>query len=167
MKLGTLILSLIFLLCACNVAEDKQEETELSSAPLNDTYTFEEGENIHWETYSEEDYIVIKAWLNDDWSTYSVENTNLFGPLPTLISFEPNEHFKPIGSLEEIGLKTKFDEESDSDLAYFSDVAIFKQKIEVVSGEEFVVKGNVNYMICNSGGCLPPTDYNFEITITP
>lgn len=89
------------------------------------------------------------------------------GPLPTLISFEENEAYDIVGDIQEEGLKTKFDEESEGEIGYFKDLAIFKQKIKVNSGEEFVLKGNVNYMICNATKCLPPTDYNFELTIKP
>lgn len=146
-------------------AEENATSQDVQSAEKS--YHFEEGENIHWEANVEGEYIIIRAWLNTGWTTYSVHNNNFPGPLPTLISFDNNEHFELVGDIEEVGVKSKIDEESKTEIGYFKDLAIFKQKIKSISGEEFVVSGYVNYMICNSNKCLPPVDYNFELTIKP
>ena len=45
--------------------------------------------------------------------------------------------------------------------------AIFKQKVKVLADDEFTLKGNINFMVCKDGACLPPEDAPFEITITP
>jgi len=153
---------------ACAEAKGESETSApISEEPYNSDYEFENGEHIHWEAETEGDYIVIKAWLNTDWNTYSVYNTNFLGPLPTLIFFDDNENFELVGEIEEVGLKSKFDKESESEIGYFENMAVFKQKIKPISGEEFALTGNVNYMICNSNMCLPPADYNFELTIKP
>ncbi|CAG5076518.1 hypothetical protein [Parvicella tangerina] len=158
------ILALVLFSCSAISEEEVMSSEEVKS---ENSYQFQEGELIHWEAIREGDFIVMKAWLNTDWNTYSVHNTNFLGPLPTLISFEKNEHYELVGEIEEEGLKTKFDQESESDIGYFKNLAIFKQKIKPISGEEFVLKGNVNYMICNATKCLPPADYSFELAIKP
>jgi len=53
------------------------------------------------------------------------------------------------------------------DIVDFSGEAIFKQKIKINSSTEFTLKGNINFMVCKDGACLPPEDAPFEITITP
>ncbi len=162
------LLSILFLaLLSCSSENVEPESPASESEDIATVYQFKDGEQIHWEASKEGNFIVVKAWLNVNWNTYSVHNTNFLGPLPTLISFESSEHYELVGQIKEEGLKTKFDEESKSDIGYFKDVAIFKQEIKPISGEEFVLTGNVNYMICNSTKCLPPADYAFELAIKP
>ena len=53
------------------------------------------------------------------------------------------------------------------EITAFSERVLFKQKIKVVSSTKFTIKGNINFMVCKDGACLPPEDAPFEITITP
>ena len=164
--LNYLLITLFFVSCGVEASDSNNTASEETSTEESH-YEFKEGEAIHWEAANEGDFIIIKAWLNTDWHTYSVHNTNFLGPLPTLISFDENDSYELVGEIEEEGLKNKYYDEWESDLNYFEGLAIFKQKIKSISGEEFVVSGNVNYMICNSTNCLPPADYNFELTVKP
>lgn len=157
----------LLLLTSCSSGINEASASSSLEGETEMTYEFKDGEHIHWETSQDGDFVVVKAWLNKDWNTYSVFNTNLLGPLPTLISFEKSDNFELVGDIKEEGLKTKFDEESKSEIGYFKNLATFKQQIKVNSGQEFVIKGNVNYMICNATMCLPPADYNFELTVKP
>ena len=50
------------------------------------------------------------------------------------------------------------------ELTSFTTEAIFKQRIKVKNGS-IIVKGNINFMVCNEGKCLPPTDQPFEIEL--
>ena len=161
------LLLLLPLFYSCGNEQQETEEDSTTTESYSSNYEFQNGENIHWETVLEGDYVVIKAFLNDDWNAYSLYNTNLLGPLPNLNSYDSNDSIELVGEVEEVGLKKKNYDESDSELGYFEDIAVFKQKIKSISGEEFVVTGNVNYMICNSTGCLPPADYSFELIVKP
>lgn len=157
------IIALLFL---TNCSSENESSTDLESAtPAIAAHEFAEGEYIHWEASLEESEVVITAWINKDWNTYSIYNTNLLGPLPTLISFEDAEGYELDGEIIEEGVKTKFDKESNSEIAYFEQYATFKQKVKIDSGKDFVIKGNVNYMICNKTQCLPPADFNFELAV--
>ena len=53
------------------------------------------------------------------------------------------------------------------DIVDFAEEAIFKQKVKVLADDEFTLKGNINFMVCKNGACLPPEDAAFEITIAP
>jgi hypothetical protein len=50
------------------------------------------------------------------------------------------------------------------ELTSFTTEAIFKQRVKVKTGN-VIVKGNINFMVCNDGKCLPPTDKSFEIEL--
>jgi len=50
-------------------------------------------------------------------------------------------------------------------LKYFENKAIFKQKINILTRKDFVIKGVVNFMCCDDHRCIPPTDVDFEFHI--
>ncbi len=102
--------------------------------------------------------------IDKSWHTYSQYLTSLDGPLPTLITFEENESFQLIDSTLEENTETHFDTTFDIELTSFTTDAIFKQKVKVKNGN-VIVKGNINFMVCNDGKCLPPSDQPFEIEI--
>lgn len=108
--------------------------------------------------------LLLKGNLGDNWHAYSQYLESMDGPLPTLIEFEPNEQIELIDSTLEENTETHFDTTFDMELTSFSKEAIFKQKIKVKSGN-VIVKGNINYMVCTDGKCLPPTDRPFEIEL--
>ncbi len=110
--------------------------------------------------------VTLDGAIAEGWHTYSskMEMTDE-GPLPIWITFEENENFELVGELVEENAHEHFDEDWEMDIIDFSDQAIFKQKIKVNSGEEFVLKGNINFIVCKDGACLPPEDAPIEITI--
>lgn len=109
----------------------------------------------------------LNGVLAEGWHTYSQFLSSMDGPLPTLITFEPSDAYELIDSTFEENTHTHFDETFEMDITDFDGQAIFKQKIKVNSGEKFVVKGNINFMVCEAGRCLPPEDQPFEIEIIP
>ncbi len=58
--------------------------------------------------------------------------------------------------------EVKFDPSFNLDLNMFSHEAIFKQKIKVLSEEEFTITGSLEYMCCDDERCLPPTEEEFS-----
>jgi thiol:disulfide interchange protein DsbD len=142
------------------------EETE-NVLVHSSAHQFEDGEHIFWSSKFENNELIFTVELAPEWMTYSQYNQNVMGPLPTLFSFENNDAYELIGSVEESMVKMKHDKEANEELAYFEKIGVFTQKIKINSGEKFVVKGNINFMTCNQHGCEPPKDYSFEIEIVP
>lgn len=159
-------LFITFLSCSVDV-ETKRESANTQEEKIESNHQFEQGEHIYWSTERKADELIFTVELAPTWMTYSQYNQNLMGPLPTLFFFEPNDHYELVGSVEESMVKMKHDKEANEELAYFEKVGRFTQKIKVISGEKFVIKGNINFMTCNQNGCEPPTDYPFEIEIIP
>lgn len=104
----------------------------------------------------------MNAHLSDGWHIYSQFMDENAGPIPT--SFEiTGEDIGLIGKVEEPEPTEVYDENFGSDIAYFSDEAIFIQKLKKDS--KGIVNIEVVYMLCNDEGCLPPTVSKFEIEI--
>ena len=51
------------------------------------------------------------------------------------------------------------------ELRFFEKEAVFTQKVKVLGKEPVAVKGELEYMVCNDGQCLPPTVVEFDINL--
>jgi thiol:disulfide interchange protein DsbD len=128
-------------------------------------------EEITWSSSAkslgnEEFEVTIEADIQEHWHLYSQVIPFLDeGPLSTYITYESGSDFEIIGTAAESNVITKFEEVWNSEISYFEDHAVFTQKIKLLNPETTTFKGNVNYMICKEGMCLPPTDYTFEVNL--
>ncbi len=61
--------------------------------------------------------------------------------------------------------KIEFDEMFQMKIGYFLNKAQFSQSIQVVSKDSVTVKGYVEWMVCDNGSCLPPTEYEFAVKL--
>jgi len=109
--------------------------------------------------------LIFKASIDHGWHLYS---TNLpdGGPVKTTFTFtSDNKNYQVIGG---IAAKTSPTKEHDKifnmDLEFFSNEAIFVQKIKVLSNKSFDLKGTVEYQSCNDETCtLDDHDFSFKI----
>ena len=121
-------------------------------------------EEISWSVAHDkaENELVFKAELAEGWHIYSQYMDENAGPIPTSFEIE-GEHIELIGDVVEPEPTEVYDENFGSDIAYFSDEAIFAQKLSASS--KGLINIEVVYMLCNDEGCLPPTVSEFEIEI--
>ena len=106
----------------------------------------------------------ITATINGNWHLYAQDAGE--GPEPTTFKFTPNPLIKFDGKVKEVGkLEKSFDKNFNSVLKYYANKVDFVQKVKVKSSIATVVKGTVNFMVCNDRKCLPPKDVPFTINI--
>ena len=106
----------------------------------------------------------FKANIEDHWHLYSQHIDN-DGPVPTEFTFPTQGGYKLVGTVQEGEPLEEFDPNFDMVLKYFGDEAIFTQKIEVISLEDFKIEGNVYFMVCDEKQCLPPEEVEFSFEI--
>ena len=110
--------------------------------------------------------LTFTAGIENKWHLYS-QHLPEGGPIPTSFSFETNEKYKLLGDVEEVSeAETKYDPSFDMDLKMFSQEAVFKQRIKVLSSGDFTLAGSLEYMCCDDERCLPPTDEEFSFTLS-
>jgi thiol:disulfide interchange protein DsbD len=108
--------------------------------------------------------IVFKASIEGDWHLYS-QFVDEGGPVPTSINLEESDGAEFEGKAKELGdLHKGFDKTFEMDVAYFEKAVTFVQKVKA-SKNPAMVKGYLNFMVCNDERCLPPTDVEFEFTL--
>jgi len=99
------------------------------------------------------------------WHTYSQEVIP-DGPVPTEFTFTKSADYELMGKVvEPKGVKEKDPQMQNMVLTFFPDKAIFKQKIKVLSKNDFTVRGSIYFMCCNDRSCIAPTDVAFELAI--
>ena len=106
----------------------------------------------------------ITATLTDNWHLYAQDAGE--GPEPTSFKFTPNPLISFDGKVKEVGkMEKSYDKNFNSVLKYYNNKVDFVQKVKVKSVVATVVKGTVNFMVCNDRKCLPPKDVPFSISV--
>lgn len=123
---------------------------------------------VDWEMeqkWIEDDVIEVKfkATIEDGWSTYS-QKSDIDGPVPTTVNFDPGDGYELIGEAMEVGKVKKGPEPLFDNVvvAKYMNQVDFIQKIKILNpGND--ITGYVNYMACNNERCTPPTDFDFTV----
>lgn len=112
--------------------------------------------------------IHLKATIDPGWHLYAQKavtgSGTGSGPIPTTVTFEDNDNISLSGVVEEKGDKIqKFDKVFGSELNYYENAIDFVQKVKV--NKSTVVKGSIEFMVCNDESCLPPKDVPFSLQL--
>ena len=110
-----------------------------------------------------ETIIFIKATIDNGWHIYSTMQPD-GGPIKTSFTFSHSKDYTLIGKLTEPKSVTKYEPNFKMNVHYFEKSVVFQQKIRV-NKKGFVLKGKLNFMVCNDQKCLPPEDVTFAIPI--
>ncbi len=104
--------------------------------------------------------LIFSATIEDKWHLYSQDIP--MTPPATNFHFDDNDKYERIGPVTESESVTEYDPNFEMELKYFSDEAVFKQKIKILTDDPVVVIGYLEYMCCDDTKCLPPTDEEFQ-----
>lgn len=108
--------------------------------------------------------VIFKAEIEAGWHVYS-QNIADGGPIPTAFYFAEATDYERVGVVTESEAIVLQDPVFDMELRFFEKEAIFTQKVKVLGKEPVALKGELEYMVCNDGMCLPPTAVEFDITL--
>lgn len=115
--------------------------------------------------------LTFTAEVPRDWYMYSNDFDPDLGPMLTEAVFQDNDSFELLGEFNPVDPKEKFDPIWQGDIRYFTQEAVFQQKVKVLDPEG-AISGVVTYQICTdvTGQCIPyETDlhYSFSGEQTP
>lgn len=109
--------------------------------------------------------IFLRASINRGWHLYSSDIAD-GGPVKTSITLEKLQGAAKIGELTpESTPESAFDQNFQMELRYFTESAVFTQKIKINSYPA-VISGYVEFMSCDDHRCLPPDQIPFSFTIS-
>ncbi|MDR0970846.1 MAG: thioredoxin family protein [Bacteroidales bacterium] len=107
--------------------------------------------------------LVLNVSLDKGWHIYSQKTKGT--ELPIVFSFEENKNYKLLGGVKEPKSIAEYDPFEKDSSRHFENSATFRQKILVLSKEDFKISGNVNFQLCEKGSCIPPDDVPFSFNI--
>jgi thiol:disulfide interchange protein len=113
--------------------------------------------------------LFFKAEIDNKWHLYS-QDIPKGGPIATSFTFTPSGNYRLSGKTVEVSWpEVKYDPSFNMDLKMFSKEAIFKQRIVLLTDQDFLVEGSIEYMTCDDSRCLPPVEeaFTFEIKVPP
>jgi len=106
--------------------------------------------------------LYLKANMNSNWHIYSLAIKSI--PAKTSFSFSSSKDFYLIGSPIEPKPIKKYDKNLKAELTYFEKEVVFTQKIKL-NKNTAVVKGAVDFTVCNDKACLPAETIPFSIVV--
>jgi len=114
-------------------------------------------------TGKNEAIVYLKANLEQGWHIYS-QNMKDGGPVKTAFTFSPSKEYTKVGNTIEPKPIVKFEKTFDMNVSYFENTVTFQQKVKL-NKPATVVKGKLEYMVCNDSQCLPPDEISFSIPV--
>lgn len=139
-------LTLFIILLTCSLLTVAQIETPTTWSNSLSKSNPKVGETIE---------LRFEATIKKGWYLYSSDFDPEIGPIVTTFSFEPSKEFKLIGGITPKNPKTKFDEIWGANIKYFTEKAVFIQKIQILS-EKTVILGDIEFQSCTDvdGRCI-------------
>ena len=108
--------------------------------------------------------VYVTATLSPKWHIYAQDAGE--GPEPTSLMFGKNPLIKLDGTVKEEGkIEKEYDENFKSVLKFYSNKVSFVQRVKLKSSASTVIKGSINYMVCNDRKCLPPKEIPFAVKL--
>jgi thiol:disulfide interchange protein DsbD len=107
--------------------------------------------------------IQIRATIDEGWHLYGL-NIPEDGPKATSVVFDKIENAVKVGELQALSkLHKAQDANFNMELSWYTDEAVFVQKIKFKDPTKVRVKGYVEFMSCNDESCLPPAKNPFNL----
>jgi cytochrome c biogenesis protein CcdA/thioredoxin-related protein len=108
--------------------------------------------------------LVFTAQIHEGYHLFSLRQDTSIALVPRF-KFEKSSNFKKVGEPFEMGEAIKHNDILGT-LFYFEKKAIFKQKIEVLSNQDFEVDFTIeSIQLCNEIGCVAPYDFKNKISV--
>jgi DsbC/DsbD-like thiol-disulfide interchange protein len=110
-----------------------------------------------------------KAVIPEGWHVYAQDSGE--GSVPTKFTFTKNPQFNLEGKVIEKGeVIKKKNNLLDSELRYYMDSVAFVQRVKILRKPQddkntAVLKGKVEFMVCNESMCLPPEEITFAVEL--
>ena len=109
----------------------------------------------------------FKATIKPNWHLYSQKHNNGIEN-PIEFSFTPGKEYKRQGGVAEPKPIEHFDPLFGDTSKYFVNSVTFKQKIKILSNEDFVVKGKLRGQSCIDGRCVAiDQKFSFDVKGNP
>lgn len=105
----------------------------------------------------------LKCSLDKGWHIYSQHTKGTEQPI--VFEFTGSKNYKRMGAVQEPKAKAHYDKFAKDTTRSFEGNVVFRQRIKINTGNDFKVKGKLNFQLCENGSCIPPDDVDFAFDI--
>ncbi|NND09366.1 MAG: thioredoxin fold domain-containing protein [Saprospiraceae bacterium] len=110
--------------------------------------------------------LVFSAEIDKGWAVYSQYLESDEGPVATTINYSDPDGFESLAEAVESGKKKEgFDDLFEMNVIKFMEEYVIEQELRAQPNTS--IAGYINYMTCDDVRCLPPTDVDFELKLSP
>ena len=117
------------------------------------------------EQNGDEAIVIGTITMEEHWHIYAANLPDGVFIIPTTVELEKSSKFKTVGKLIEPKPIFEHDDLADEDLYYHSHTIKMKQKIKVLSEDDFTLKGTFGFQTCDDTHCLPPHSADFKLKV--
>jgi hypothetical protein len=164
-----LLLTVIFLsyffISSCN--DKKSDGDEKNPFAITSDTTTQILEPSHWTFAVEqidngEAILVSTVKLDSGWHLYSQQIPDK--RIATEFVYDSLPAYKLLGGTEEPIPGKKYDPYLEMEVLYFEKETVFRQKIKVLSKEDFRISGTIDYMVCLTQCVISDEEFSFEVS---
>jgi thiol:disulfide interchange protein DsbD len=103
--------------------------------------------------------LVFTATITKDWYLYSNDFDPNLGPMVTTFVFTPNDSYQPVGKVQPVKPKKKYDDIWEGEYTYFTGKGEFRQTVKILKANPKIT-GTIDYQVCSEvdGKCIPNTE---------
>jgi len=160
--------SLAFFSCSKNKPDpnDKEKNPFGSAANIEPQIL----KPCHWSFAVEqsgngEAILVSTAKLDSGWHLYSQRISD--NRVATEFSYDELQQYKLVGDTQEEKPSKKYDPYLEMEVLYFERETVFRQRIEVLSKEDFTITGTIDYKVCLTQCVNADEEFSFEVKGNP
>ena len=106
--------------------------------------------------------VYLKATIEHGWHIYAQNGTPK--PLETSFIFAKDRNYVIVDSTKEPKAAVKFEKALKSNVSYFEKSVVFQQKVKLINNKA-VVKGKLEFTVCNAKECRPAEEIEFSIPV--
>lgn len=110
--------------------------------------------------------IECTATVQNGWHIYATRLESDLGPIPTTIRLLPSDAYVPVGEWTEPEAEEVFDPNFEMLVRYHSGTPVFVRHVRPCGHGDPIIKGEVEFMVCNDVTCLPPEVVPFTLDLT-
>ncbi|MDX2360797.1 MAG: protein-disulfide reductase DsbD family protein [Crocinitomicaceae bacterium] len=126
-------------------------------------------DKVSWKFTVEQDgedaTIVGTITMVEHWHIYAANLPEGTFTIPSEVVLKGSSDFKLVGGVTEPKPIFEHDEMADEDLYYHSHTIKLKQKIKVLTEDDFEINGTFSFQTCDDTHCLPPFDADFTVKV--
>lgn len=166
-----LLLGRLLSLSSCNSNSPIETENKSNSETTNKNKEADLSHQMlspcHWEYSVEQNFageatLVFTAKIDSAWHLYSQHIAD-GSTLAMVYTYEASANYQLTGMTEEGIAHKEFDPYLEMEIQYFEHEAVFKQKIKILSKNDFSISGTIDYTACLSQCVTSVEDFTLNL----